>query len=212
METSVESHERGVGMELITNSKQWWEAEFSSGAWETGIDGKLQTEYFMKLLLGNLPEEVLFYLHQNITILDWGCALGQGVNLLSLLFPEAKVSGLDFSEVAVAKAKELYPHLHFRSLPLGEGDFYDVIVTSNVLEHYYEPFKLVEEHLNCCGKYYIILVPYNQPPQDHHFFKFAEDSFPLKIGEFTRYYSKVIPSLGNPLWDAEQILAVYKRR
>ncbi|HWP96817.1 MAG TPA: methyltransferase domain-containing protein [Syntrophomonadaceae bacterium] len=193
------------------NDIQWWNEQFESGDWESGIDGKAQTRYFMELLLLHLPPEVSQDLAKaNTTILDWGCALGQGVDVLTNAFAAAKVTGLDFAETACMKAKQLFPQYDFRSSPLGEGDFFDVIITSNVLEHYYDPFTLLKEHLKHAQKYYILLVPYNQMPHDCHFYRFGKDSFPITMDNFIKYFVKVIPSTGNPLWNDQQILVVYK--
>lgn len=196
---------------MPVNDIQWWNEQFASGDWENGIDGKEQTRYFMELLLLHIPPEVYRDLAKaNSTILDWGCALGQGVDVLTNAFSSAKVIGLDFSETACIKAKQLFPEYEFRSSPLDEGDRFDVIITSNVLEHYYDPFPLMEKHLSHTQKYYILMVPFNQIPHDCHFFRFTNDAFPIIINNFIKYFVKVIPSTGNPLWNAEQLLVVYK--
>jgi len=194
------------------NDIQWWNEEFASGNWENGIDGKQQTRYFMELLLLHLPPEVYRDLAKaDLTILDWGCALGQGVDLLTHAFTSAKITGLDFAETAIIKAKQLFPEYEFRSSPLGEGDCFDVIITSNVLEHYYDPFALIKEHLRHTQKYYLFMVPFNQVPHDCHFFGFTNNSFPVMIEDFIKYFVKIIPSTGNPLWNAEQVLVIYKK-
>ena len=201
--------------------KYWWENLFCSGDWETA-GGKMQTEYFAKLILSNIPDEVSEYLSiPGTKILDWGCALGQAVNLFQETFPKSKVTGLDFAEKAIEKATQLYLNSSFRSNPLDVfTDHYDAIYTSNVLEHFRNPLNIVKEHISCAGKYYIVLVPYNQgrsegPINDGcHAYSFTEDSFPnnLYSKKFIKCYVKVIPPIRPELWCENQILVIYERR
>ena len=203
---------------METNDCEWWNREFEHN-WCVGTDGRQQTYYFAELILDNLPAEVKEYLRTpGIKILDWGCALGQAVNLFQTTYPKAKVTGLDFAKTAITNAKELFPRLNFRTKAMGGKKRYDVIFTSNVLEHFSNPLDYMRLHMKHTGKYYIILVPYNQgrwegPINDGcHFYSFTEDSFPAMLFGFTRCFMKTIPPIRPDMWCENQILVVYERR
>lgn len=189
--------------------ENWWEDYFSSGQWENN-QGIEQTSYFAKLILDNMPEDVKQYL-ATASILDWGCALGQAVYMFQSAFPKARVTGLDFSKWAIAKAKLLYPDCSFVPAPLNA--LYDVILTSNVLEHYPDPLSLIGEHLAHTNKYCIAMVPYNQAgngPFDGgaHVYSFTEETFPDEIGQFKKIFEKVIPAYKH--WAGCQLLVIYE--
>ena len=202
---------------METNDCEWWNREFEHN-WCVGTDGRQQTYYFAELILDNLPAEVKEYLRTpGIKILDWGCALGQAVNLFQTTYPKAKVTGLDFAETAISMARELFPKLNFRTKSLYGNGRYDVIFTSNVLEHFSNPLDYMRLHMKHTGKYYITLVPYNQgrcegPIKDAcHFYSFMVDSFPFQMEGFRIYSIKIIPPVRKDMWCEEQILVVYER-
>src|SRR5260370_41909220 len=86
------------------NSRLWWDAYFQ-GSWDS-YGGSGQTRYFMQTLLANLPESEKAYLQAGSrTILDWGCAFGEGVAALAKTFPQSRVAGLDFSKAAIDEAR-----------------------------------------------------------------------------------------------------------
>lgn len=203
----------------MINDRAWWENEFLNN-WEVGFDGKEQTLYFAQLMLANLPEDVKAFLSvPGTTVLDWGCALGQAVNLVQATFPDANVTGLDFAEKAIEKARVLFPGNRFISRTFNkEIDFYDVVYTSNCLEHFSNPMDNIKDLLEGTGKYFIALVPYNQGgfagPMDMgcHFYSFTESSFPGQIGDFARQHCKVIPPVNPDMWNDNQLLVIYERR
>ena len=50
--------------------------------------------------------EGFFPKNESFSLLDIGCALGDGTERLSQFFPLAKIFGVDFSAVAIEKAKQ----------------------------------------------------------------------------------------------------------
>src|SRR5437899_2414526 len=107
--------------------KQHWDAH----------DGSEQTRYFMQTVLSHLPDYEKAYLTgRELTILDWGCAFGEGVAVLAQAFPRSHVAGLDFSQAVIDEAHIRNPgHEYIWSEDAIPRDF-DVIVTSNCLEHF----------------------------------------------------------------------------
>lgn len=117
------------------NSAAWWD-EFFLNLWDIE-EGDDQSRYFMEQVLAHLPVPELEYLRTHpLSVLDWGCAKGIGAVLLQRAFPQSLVKGLDVSPTAITKAHALHPECEFILESDGKipGEF-DVIVTSNVLEH-----------------------------------------------------------------------------
>jgi len=198
---------------LKTNSKEYWDCFFGS-QWEVN-KGREQTRYFMRQLSNHLPDTVMTDIRlKNASILDWGCALGEGVDELKKSFGMSAVTGLDFSTVAVQKCITRYPDYSFRNQPLDvNSDKYDVIITSNCLEHFTNYLEIMGTHLPCINMYYIILVPYNEryPLCEEHLAVFSENSFPDEIPGFSKIYSKIIDTRGSNYWDGYQLLIIYKK-
>lgn len=196
---------------MAVNSYDFWQHKFQA-AWEHN-DGKAQTQYFMRQVLALLPPFVHEFLARpGARILDWGCALGQGAYELANAFPQAEVSGLDFSDLAVGRARALYPRLAFRSEPLAAGrDCFDAIVTSNCLEHFEYPVNVVREHLACARQLYILLVPYREaePIHEEHALRLDEQSFPPVLGDFVQAQVSVFDAAPSGFWNGLQMMVVY---
>jgi SAM-dependent methyltransferase len=203
---------------MSINDKQWWEENFGSGAW-TGNMGREQTAYFAKLITAAIPPDIRKELDKSgIKIIDWGCALGQGVYEFHGAFPNADVVGYDFSETAISKAREIYPELCFRNDPIEGDESVDAIIISNTLEHFRDPLQIAREHLKHVKRYYVILVPYRQygidgPCDDGcHFYSFTGNTFPAVFEGFSRVYGCLIPPFQPRLWAGYQMLLIYERR
>jgi 2-polyprenyl-3-methyl-5-hydroxy-6-metoxy-1,4-benzoquinol methylase len=195
------------------NSVKWWNGYFQN-EWEAN-HGKEQTAFFMQLIIHALPENIKDFINRpSTTILDWGCALGQGVDLLAKKFPNAKVTGLDISDVAIEKAKALYPDYKFTTESLENiNERYTVIFCSNCIEHFEKTEKLINEHLKFTEDLYVILVPYKEENRiESHLVSFDNDSFPTDIGDFCKIYSKIIDIIDTKFWQGSQLLVVYARR
>ena len=188
---------------MIANSKDWWEHEFQNN-WEIGIDGKEQTRYFMKLLLK--------YSHMELygDILDWGCALGQGVDEIKSQYPECNVEGYDFSETAVTKAKKVFNGLNFTcELPSKQ---YDFVITSNCIEHFSDPNQQLREILKLSKEYAVIMAPYNQiEVNEVHPVTINETTFSNVLDGFNKIRTVLIPNEKPELGGGEQILIVYRK-
>lgn len=192
-----------------TNSLQWRETYFRE-SWDTH-NGRQQTRYFMERLLASLPEPELRFLRTaHPTILDWGCALGDGVDVLATSFSKSEVTGLDFSRTAIEEAMRAYPQHRFihseeGAIPLA----FDVITNSNCLEHFEFPIAILKSQLLACRSLYIILTPYNESPlSDYHRAQFREESFPDRLGGFVRLHCGTI-SVDQRFWPGQQLLVVY---
>lgn len=82
-------------------------------------------------------------------ILDVGCASGFMTSKIALMFPKAKVTGVDAYSKAINMAKKLYPSIVFKcadahSLPYRANSF-DLVVFYETIEHVLKPKVVLEE-------------------------------------------------------------------
>ncbi|OGP73485.1 MAG: hypothetical protein A2Y80_00995 [Deltaproteobacteria bacterium RBG_13_58_19] len=99
------------------------------------------------------------------TLLDYGCGQGGWLPLLSQVFPGARITGVDISEVAISRAQEQYPEQQFylmegETAPLAAESF-DLVFSYHVLEHVYDLEKTVADlaRLVRTGGYLCIIFP-----------------------------------------------------
>ena len=122
------------------------------------------------------------------TVIEIGCGTGELSKKIKDNFNHLSVVGTDLSISAINFANKNYSkdNLNFICLDLlnEESSNFDISICSNVLEHFKNPFVLIDKMINKC-KYVILLVPYNQPCVDGydeeggpgHVFCFTEDTF-----------------------------------
>jgi trans-aconitate methyltransferase len=163
------------------NSRAFFDGQFRLGEWERN-NGPAQTRYFMSRIVAALPEAVRRHLDTHaLSVLDWGCAQGDGVDVLKQAFPHCAVVGQDFSVEAVTRARRAYPDHEFVVGDEIRSDF-DVVIASNCLEHFADPLRLVETQLVSCRKLYVALVPYREDPlSDGHASRFDDHTFPQPV-------------------------------
>ncbi|MAU08591.1 MAG: hypothetical protein CL607_02125 [Anaerolineaceae bacterium] len=192
---------------LKMNSEEWWNDYFREH-WDQN-NGPQQTHHFMLRLLEQLAAPEVYLLNRaGTTVLDWGCAYGQGTDLIARAFKEADVHGLDFAQEATETASEWYPSLDFICSDHIPRKF-DVIFVSNCLEHFDEPLQWMRDHIEQCEKVYIAMVPYKERPLiDQHMSQFREESFPDEVNGFSKLYTSVVRT-DSKFWHGEQIVAVY---
>ena len=201
-------------MEKI-NSQEYWNELFEKK--EQNIVRAQQTAFFVNLAIENLPQWIIEDIERNrMSIGDIGCAEGIGTEILTSYFKRSKIVGIDFSSQAIAVAKETHPNCSFevgdiRNL---EKDF-DVLFTSNVLEHFYYSQQVLKSMIKHAQKYCIILVPFREYyTVPEHFSYFDFQSFPLHIEDYELCYFKPINITGENVkfWYGEQMLVVYGRK
>jgi trans-aconitate methyltransferase len=196
------------------NSKEYWDYRFDNN-W-INRNGINQTEAFMNLLVNHLPIAIKNYLSTKCTVLDWGCGIGVGVKVLANTFTEATVSGMDLSESAIIQSSALYPNYDFIASDISKAKKkYDVIVSSNVLEHFNDPHLMIAELMKKSKKYVVILVPYKEThvggDNAEHQYSFNDDSFPKELNGFKLTDKIVIKECPN-CWMWEQVLVVYEKK
>jgi len=98
------------------------------------------------------------------SLLDVGCAIGDGCELLQKKFPKAKITGIDISDIGIKKAKQKTKRVNYFVLNILKDpltDIYDHIIVIETLEHFDNPFFIINKLLKHAKKSVIISVPYS---------------------------------------------------
>lgn len=196
--------------EHFINSESHWDSRFA-GDWQNR-GGREQTRFFAELALKHLPSFVLADIrYHGLKVMDWGCAEGDGVEVLAREL-NTEVMGVDFSREAINTASTRFPGFSFKRSSIEDLDPCDVLFTSNTLEHFDAPHRILGQLLPHARKYGIILVPFQEGRRhEEHLATFDFNSFPLKVGRFHAIALREIDSgaLPDSKWPGKQILVVY---
>lgn len=89
----------------------------------------------------------------NIKILEIGCGFGYVSDILKKAFPKAEITGMDISNTAIKKAKDLFPYLNFIigdicSKKLQVNKKFDVIIMNQILWFVLEKFPEAFRNFN----------------------------------------------------------------
>jgi 2-polyprenyl-3-methyl-5-hydroxy-6-metoxy-1,4-benzoquinol methylase len=201
--------------EVSINSKEWWENEFLvKNNWETGIDGKIQTDFFAQISYSLINPTIKKDIKKlEGTFIDFGCALGQATQMLRVLNDKAAIVGIEIAEEALKKAKELFPDVKFEN-NLDKIEKASLIYASNVLEHYKSPKDILNQLLDKSEKYVIVLVPYEQKANELHEIEFKENTLKNLIWdkpEWILIQETVIGATDNFYSPVKQVLGIYKK-
>lgn len=203
----------GNSLNKLINSEEYWDDRFLND-WNK-YSGEEQTQFFAEITCRLLPAWLIKSIRMNrYMICDMGCACGEAVNTLSQ-FLNTEVCGMDFSDNAIEIAKRRFPAYHFE-----QGDIsnlnpekkFDIVYSSNVLEHFYTPWGMAEKMALAAKHYLIIQMPFREHLSiDEHFFKFDTNVIPLQIGEFMLVNLETINGAEIPgtQYPDQQILLVY---
>ncbi len=132
------------------NTKKYWDKLFSE-------NNDFLRDYPYRPLRDILPKD------REFTLLDIGCAMGDGLELLKKDFPKAKFSGADMSTVGIEKAKSKTKEIDYFVFDLREDSLpkkYDFIILMHILEHLNDPFPAVDKCLKYVNEALIICTPY----------------------------------------------------
>jgi glycosyltransferase involved in cell wall biosynthesis len=197
------------------NSRAYWDRRFIED-WEAR-GGPNQSRFFATLLLNWLSPRVRAEIASGrLSICDWGCAEGDGTAVIAAAFPDSTVTGIDLSQAAISRATTRYPAIDFRVGDVDAvADGYDVIVTSNVLEHLDDPWRAAAMLARAARRYVLVLVPFLDSTQEpEHRYVFG----PLDLRERLDDEMVLAEACGIdtrqiPLscWPGMQLLAIYRR-
>ena len=133
------------------NTEKFWDKRFSV---RDSVDD-FRYKYFVEFL----PKSEVF------SLLDIGCAMGEGCALIKKHLPKAEISGADFSSVGIKKAKERNKNIPFFTMDIKKENLpkkYDYITLIHILEHFDDPYPIIDKCLKCTNKALIVEVPYTK--------------------------------------------------
>lgn len=197
------------------NSKSYWNTRFKTD-WieQQGIE---QTEFFSNIACSLFPNWLIREIKKdNLTLCDMGCALGDGVNILGK-FLDCYIEGVDFSEEAIVKAKNRFPQHNFMVGDILTDEFskvYDIIFSSNTLEHFINPWEIVNKFSYIAKKYIVLLIPFEEEMViEEHEYNFQSNKILININDFTLIYANSIDGslIENTLYSDKQILLLYSK-
>lgn len=202
------------------NSDVYWEGRFATD-WEA-CGGPPQSRFFARLAVDNLPAWLWGEIGRgSLTLCDWGCAQGDGTDVLAGYVAAARLTGVDFSSVAVEQAARRYPAIRFLcedwlSPSARMEERFDLVFSSNTLEHFHEPYKVADILSGYARKGLILVLPYRELDRiDEHFFTFLPHNLPLRLDNgFRLIWSRVVDCRDHPqtFWSGEQIILLYADR
>lgn len=198
------------------NTEIYWDKRFSNDWQQRG--GESQSEFFARIALSQLPVWLTTYIKKdNPSFCDWGCAMGNGTFEIKNQLQCSKVTGVDFSAVAIEKASAAYPGIKFVAANYLEKlprEKFDILFTSNTLEHFPDPWSVAEQLAQITNEHLVILVPYQETGnmEQEHYYSFDKNNIPAAIGKhlFLTYSAVVDASTMEPsYWNGAQVLLVY---
>lgn len=198
------------------NSKNYWNSRFSNDDWKK-YGGDQQSVFFSELFIQEMPEWLRADLCRNSwKIADYGCAEGDGSAVLGSSFFGCSVTGYDFSEAAIDKAKMKHQNCNFEVADIYEDlPETDVVFSSNTLEHLQDPHKVFRRFIESSRKYTVLLLPFEDDYGfDEHINTFTAEFFPDTVSNHYLSFFKVIDCREKniPYWPGKQILLVYTNR
>lgn len=201
------------------NSQDYWNGRFDQD-WEANL-GKEQSRFFAHVALENLPRWMRSVANQqNWTVCDWGCAQGDGTDVLASHFTRERVAGVDFAKSAVEKARAAYPGLRFEAQDWlatdGIDEKFNIVFSSNTLEHFVDPFDVLSKLFQRAEQCVVLALPYRELNRiSEHFFTFTAENIPLVANaDWTLVHSAVVDcrTMNPTHWHGEQVILVYANR
>lgn len=199
------------------NDKEYWEQRFNENWAERR--GREQSRFFARLGVGLLPDWLKWSLaSEKLSLLDWGCALGDGTDVLAQSISGAVVTGCDFSPAAIDNATAHYPNIEFQCFDVAEAKVdrhWDFVFSSNTLEHFYKPWEMLDAVSRVARMGVVLLIPYEEYLRiEEHFYTFEAGNIPFRLdGDFFLAYHRIVDGASIPEteWAGKQILLVYLR-
>ena len=199
------------------NTDNYWDGRFSTD-WET-FDGPRQSRFFARLAIENLPRWLLDEIRRHdMSVVDWGCAQGDGTDCLASYIDARQLTGVDFSSVAIAQASARYPAIQFSNANWLDGapvaaQQYDIVFSSNTLEHFHTPYEVLRTLARHAHKAVVLALPYREMQRiDEHFYSFLPSNIPVVLENgFRLAWSRVVDcrTIPGALWGGEQVILVY---
>ncbi|WP_454873268.1 glycosyltransferase [Paraburkholderia xenovorans] len=200
----------------IINSNTYWDQRFRQD-WESN-GGREQSRFFAEVAIGAMPQWLANEIKWNkLTVCDWGCAQGDGTETLAQ-FLSWDITGVDFSRSAIEAAQQRYGRIRFLQENLLDKPMrprFDVLFSSNTLEHFANPWEVFEQVAEYAARFVVLLLPYREVARHaEHEVSFDSRNIPVAPNPAWSlvYHSVVDTRRWEPsFWPGEQILLVFAR-
>lgn len=159
------------------NTKDYWNKRLSKY-------GDKWRDYPYEHLLEFLPSDSPF------SLLDVGCSLGDGCILIKKRFPHASITGVDFSNVGIEAGRKKSSEINFRLLDITKEDppgKYDFITIVSTLEHFDDPFPIVDKLLKFATIALLVETPYTESFELPHLYSKGEHRYLFNKETFSAY-------------------------
>ena len=202
--------------EASINDQIYWDERFRTD-WES-LHGPEQSRFFSQLALEHLPAWIFHLARRNgLTVADWGCAQGDGTELLASALGAGNVTGIDFSPQAIEQAQARYPGMRFSAVDWLDAksspQTFDLVFSSNTLEHFAQPLTVLDTIARHATKAVLLALPYRELDRhEEHFFTFLPQNIPAVLANgFRLAWSRVVDCrpLPGSLWNGDQVFLVY---
>ncbi len=175
------------------NRPKYWDGHYSR--FDTFV-----RDFPYRFLINFLPKGAGF------SLLDIGCGLGEGCELLKRAFPSATIYGSDFSPLAIEKARSKKNEINYFILDIGTQDpphKYDFISLVHILEHFNDPFAVLDRCLKYVKTAVLIITPYIEKIDDPRLYSKGEHRYLFNEHTFSKYTctvlntTDIIPAAGS---------------
>jgi hypothetical protein len=198
------------------NSNPYWDNRFGTD-WEIS-GGREQSRFFSQVAIETMPKWLVDLVRlKKLTVCDWGCAEGDGTEALAKAFGW-DITGIDFSSSAIERARQLYGNIKFSHenlLHAPSRPVFDVVFSSNTLEHFSDPWAIFDKVSAFASKYLVLLIPYREfPRHEEHEVTFDNSNIPISPNaDWTLVHCAVEDTRAKEpnYWRGEQILLVFAR-
>ncbi len=169
-------------------SRTYWEERYEHNLLHHSTQNQQISTDFLKFV--DEHEDFVKLFNNSKSLIEIGCGSGELCSFINKKFSEFNdIVGLDISAHSIKYANDHFKNdvvsFEMRNILIDNiTEKYDLALTSNTLEHFKDPYKMIDSMLkfaNCV----CILVPYNQPNTDGydseggagHVFQFTLESF-----------------------------------
>ncbi|MGU8077137.1 glycosyltransferase [Burkholderia pyrrocinia] len=198
------------------NSNPYWDHRFVTD-WQAN-GGGAQSRFFAQVAIEAMPEWLVHRVRWNqLSVCDWGCAQGEGTEMLAQIL-SWDVTGIDFSGAAIEQARKRYPRIKFSHenlLDAPQRPAFDVIFSSNTLEHFARPWQVFNTLADYATQFIVLLLPYREFDRHaEHEVTFDAVNIPVSpLADWSLVHGAVLDTRAreSSYWPGEQILLVYAR-
>ncbi len=161
------------------------------GYWDRYLNarGDFWRDFPYQFLLEELPKGEPF------SLLDIGCALGDGCRLLKKHFPQAEIVGADLSQIGIEKARSKSRDIEYFTFDLNKQEIlkkYDYLTLIHILEHFDDPYPIIDKCLKAVNQAVYISTPYGGEFTNPRLYWKGEHRYLFNEHTFVNYDCKVL--------------------